>query len=60
MASIRMLIPVAFWLAVAVAVNAQYGAMEMPAGLSPRYYLGGAQLFDRQTGDCPADQHPCT
>lgn len=57
MASIRMLIAVAFWLM--AAVSAQFGAMEMPVGLSPRYYLGGSQLLNRQSGDCPADQHPC-
>jgi hypothetical protein len=60
MSSIRMRIFAACWLV--TAVTAQYGAMEIPAGLSPRYYLGGAQLLDRQVsgvGGCAANQHPC-
>jgi hypothetical protein len=59
MSSIHML-PLAVWLV--AAVTAQYGAMEVPAGLSPRYYLGGAQLLERQiigVGGCGTNQHPC-
>jgi hypothetical protein len=60
MPSVRILVPAAVWLV--AAVTAQYGAMEIPAGLSPRYYLGGAQLLERQisgVGGCSANQHPC-
>ncbi|KAN0113081.1 hypothetical protein V8E51_006032 [Hyaloscypha variabilis] len=60
MSSVRILVPAAFWLL--TAVTAQYGAMELPAGLSPRYYLGGAQLLERQisgVGGCGVNQHPC-
>jgi hypothetical protein len=60
MSSLPMLLPAAFWLV--APVTAQYGAMELPAGLSPRYYLGGAQLLERQisgVGGCGANQHPC-
>jgi hypothetical protein len=47
-------------LSLVAAVAAQYGAMELPAGLSPRYYLGGAQLLERQAiAGCTAGQHPC-
>jgi hypothetical protein len=59
MSLIRMLSQ-AVWLV--AAVTAQYGAMEVPAGLSPRYYLGGAQLLERQiigVGGCGTNQHPC-
>ncbi|TVY80297.1 hypothetical protein LSUE1_G003916 [Lachnellula suecica] len=39
-------------------VCAQYGAMEMPAGLSPRQYLGG--LEGRANGACAsANSHTC-
>jgi hypothetical protein len=49
-------------LSLVAAATAQYGAMEQPAGLSPRYYLGGAQLLDRQVSNiagCDSNKHPC-
>jgi hypothetical protein len=39
-----------------------YGAIEVPDGFSPRYYLGAspAQALERrQSGDCGTDQHSC-
>jgi hypothetical protein len=59
MFSMRLTIGIAFlWLG---AVEAQYGAMEMAAGLSPRFYLGNSpELARRQSGLCPSDEHSCT
>jgi hypothetical protein len=44
------------------AVDAQYGAMALQEGLSPRFYLGNSPLPDlarRQSGVCANDEHSC-
>ena len=44
------------------AVEAQYDAMEVQEGLSPRFYLGNSPLPDlarRQSGVCASDEHSC-
>ena len=52
----RLLIGCALW----SAISAQYGAVLLPEGLSPRYYLGTSQeLEKRQSGICLAGQHSC-
>lgn len=41
-------------------VCAQYGAVPLPDGLTPRYYLGTSpELQKRQAGVCAADEHSC-
>jgi hypothetical protein len=45
-----------------ISTNAQYGygAVEVPDGFSPRYYLGAfPELARRQSGDCGTDEHSC-
>jgi hypothetical protein len=40
----------------------RYGAMEVPEGFSPRYYLGASPdqaLARRATGDCGINEHSC-
>jgi len=60
MASLRFLLASALlW---AGKVGAQYGAMDLQEGLSPRFYLGNSPLPDlvrRQSGVCPSDEHSC-
>ncbi|KAK0108461.1 hypothetical protein ONS95_003264 [Cadophora gregata] len=57
MAPMRLVIVVTF--ALYCSISAQYAGMELPAGLSPRYYLGG--LIERQSGVCvdSSKEHSC-
>ncbi|KAG4440885.1 hypothetical protein IFR05_003635 [Cadophora sp. M221] len=57
MDSLRLVIVVTF--ALCYLTTAQYAGMELPAGLSPRYYLGG--LAERQSGVCRdgSKEHSC-
>ncbi|KAL2071485.1 hypothetical protein VTL71DRAFT_12720 [Oculimacula yallundae] len=57
MASLRLVTAIAFVLF--HEAMAQYAGMEMPAGLSPRYYLGG--IAERQSGVCKdsSKEHVC-
>jgi hypothetical protein len=53
------LIGFALWVPVAM-VSAQYGAVRLPDGLSPRYYMGTSpELHQRQTGLCAVGSHSC-
>jgi hypothetical protein len=53
------LIGFAMWVPVAI-VSAQYGAVQLPDGLSPRYYMGtSSELHQRQTGLCAVGSHSC-
>ncbi|KAH7350991.1 hypothetical protein BKA65DRAFT_549972 [Rhexocercosporidium sp. MPI-PUGE-AT-0058] len=57
MAPSRLVIAITF--ALCYLTTAQYAGMELPAALSPRYYLGG--LVERQSGICPdaSKEHSC-
>ncbi|TVY48499.1 hypothetical protein LOCC1_G001244 [Lachnellula occidentalis] len=56
--SARQFLPVAIAFVLLDVACAQYGVMDMPAGLSPRQYLGG--LEERAAGQCAqADSHNC-